>query len=136
VSIEGTVYWYELDGHFHVFSGLFQPFLNPQVVSFLRFIKGFIYRHKERCPENEYFLDYVRYSFLMKLRRNLPKNVLDKSWPTPPAALAEVGGVHMFLDCCVSYLYFLFRIYLKFNLELSQNKFVQMHELNTGKHLL
>lgn len=56
----------------------------------LRFIKGFIYRHKERCPENEYFLDYVRYSFLMKLRRNLPKNVLDKSWPTPPAALTEV----------------------------------------------
>ncbi|XP_049917844.1 unconventional myosin-Ic-like [Epinephelus moara] len=56
-----------------------------------RFIKGFIYRHKERCPENEYFLDYVRYSFLMKLRRNLPKNVLDKSWPTPPAALVEAS---------------------------------------------
>lgn len=55
-----------------------------------RFIKGFIYRHKERCPENEYFLDYVRYSFLMTLHRNLPKNVLDKSWPTPPAALKEV----------------------------------------------
>uniref|UniRef100_A0A3Q2Q2K2 Myosin Ic, paralog b n=1 Tax=Fundulus heteroclitus TaxID=8078 RepID=A0A3Q2Q2K2_FUNHE len=54
-----------------------------------RFIKGFIYRHKERCPENEYFLDYVRYSFLMNLHRNLPKNVLDKSWPTPPAALTE-----------------------------------------------
>uniref|UniRef100_A0A8C9XB66 Myosin Ic, paralog b n=2 Tax=Sander lucioperca TaxID=283035 RepID=A0A8C9XB66_SANLU len=56
-----------------------------------RFIKGFIYRHRERCPENEYFLDYVRYSFLMKLHRNLPKNVLDKSWPTPPAALAEAS---------------------------------------------
>uniref|UniRef100_A0A665VA26 Myosin Ic, paralog b n=1 Tax=Echeneis naucrates TaxID=173247 RepID=A0A665VA26_ECHNA len=56
-----------------------------------RFIKGFIYRHKERCPENEYFLDYVRYSFLMKLHRNLPKNVLDKSWPTPPAALTEAS---------------------------------------------
>uniref|UniRef100_A0A667ZN93 Unconventional myosin-Ic n=1 Tax=Myripristis murdjan TaxID=586833 RepID=A0A667ZN93_9TELE len=56
-----------------------------------RFIKGFIYRHQERCPENEYFLDYVRYSFLMKLRRNLPKNVLDKSWPTPPAALTEAS---------------------------------------------
>lgn len=56
----------------------------------LRFIKGFIYRHKERCPENEYFLDYVRYSFLMNLHRNLPKSVLDKSWPTPPAALTEV----------------------------------------------
>uniref|UniRef100_A0A3P8RYW9 Myosin Ic, paralog b n=1 Tax=Amphiprion percula TaxID=161767 RepID=A0A3P8RYW9_AMPPE len=57
----------------------------------LRFVKGFIYRHKERCPENEYFLDYVRYSFLMNLRRNLPKNVLDKSWPTPPAALKEAS---------------------------------------------
>uniref|UniRef100_A0A4W6BWE8 Myosin Ic, paralog b n=1 Tax=Lates calcarifer TaxID=8187 RepID=A0A4W6BWE8_LATCA len=56
-----------------------------------KFIKGFIYRHKERCPENEYFLDYVRYSFLMKLHRNLPKNVLDKSWPTPPAALTEAS---------------------------------------------
>uniref|UniRef100_A0A3Q2GJI7 Myosin Ic, paralog b n=1 Tax=Cyprinodon variegatus TaxID=28743 RepID=A0A3Q2GJI7_CYPVA len=56
-----------------------------------RFIKGFIYRHKERCPENEYFLDYVRYAFLMKLHRNLPKNVLDKSWPAPPAALAEAS---------------------------------------------
>ncbi|XP_029027540.2 unconventional myosin-Ic-like [Betta splendens] len=56
-----------------------------------RFIKGFIYRHKERCPENEYFLDYVRYSFLMNLHRNLPKNVLDKSWPTPPAALTEAS---------------------------------------------
>lgn len=56
----------------------------------LRFVKGFIYRHKGRCPENEYFLDYVRYSFLMNLHRNLPKNVLDKSWPTPPAALVEV----------------------------------------------
>uniref|UniRef100_A0A672Z790 Myosin Ic, paralog b n=1 Tax=Sphaeramia orbicularis TaxID=375764 RepID=A0A672Z790_9TELE len=57
----------------------------------IMFIKGFIYRHKERCPENEYFLDYVRYSFLMKLHRNLPKNVLDKSWPTPPAALVEAS---------------------------------------------
>ncbi|XP_034023677.1 unconventional myosin-Ic-like isoform X2 [Thalassophryne amazonica] len=56
-----------------------------------RFIKGFIYRHHERCPENEYFLDYVRYSFLMKLHRSLPKNVLDKSWPTPPAALTEAS---------------------------------------------
>uniref|UniRef100_A0A3B3CNS5 Myosin Ic, paralog b n=1 Tax=Oryzias melastigma TaxID=30732 RepID=A0A3B3CNS5_ORYME len=56
-----------------------------------RFIKGFINRHKERCPENEYFLDYVRYSFLTNLRKNLPKNVLDKSWPTPPAALTEAS---------------------------------------------
>uniref|UniRef100_A0AAY4EPI8 Myosin Ic, paralog b n=1 Tax=Denticeps clupeoides TaxID=299321 RepID=A0AAY4EPI8_9TELE len=56
-----------------------------------RFIKGFIYRHQPRCPENEYFLDYVRFSFLMNLIRNLPKTVLDKSWPTPPPALVEVS---------------------------------------------
>ncbi|XP_036379609.1 unconventional myosin-Ic-like isoform X2 [Megalops cyprinoides] len=56
-----------------------------------RFIKGFIYRHQPRCPENEYFLDYVRYSFLMNLSRNLPKTVLDKSWPTPPPALTEAS---------------------------------------------
>uniref|UniRef100_A0A8C7XXR9 Myosin Ic, paralog b n=1 Tax=Oryzias sinensis TaxID=183150 RepID=A0A8C7XXR9_9TELE len=63
-----------------------------------RFIKGFINRHKERCPENEYFLDYVRYSFLTNLRKNLPKNVLDKSWPTPPAALTEVGQLTVFME--------------------------------------
>ncbi|EMP37836.1 Myosin-Ic [Chelonia mydas] len=55
-----------------------------------RFIKGFIYRNYPRCSENEYFLDYIRYSFLMNLKRNLPKNVLDKSWPTPPPSLYEL----------------------------------------------
>uniref|UniRef100_A0A3Q2TXE5 Myosin Ic, paralog a n=1 Tax=Fundulus heteroclitus TaxID=8078 RepID=A0A3Q2TXE5_FUNHE len=55
-----------------------------------RFIKGFIYRHEEYCDENDYFLDHVRYSFLKALRKNLPKSVLDKSWPTPPALLVEV----------------------------------------------
>lgn len=56
-----------------------------------KFIKGFIYRNYSRCPENEYFLDYIRYSFLMNLKRNLPKNVLDKSWPTPPPSLREAS---------------------------------------------
>ncbi|XP_061461437.1 unconventional myosin-Ic isoform X2 [Rhineura floridana] len=56
-----------------------------------RFIKGFIYRNYARCPENEYFLDYIRYSFLMNLRRNLPKSVLDKSWPVPPPSLREAS---------------------------------------------
>uniref|UniRef100_A0A8D3EAF5 Unconventional myosin-Ic-like n=1 Tax=Scophthalmus maximus TaxID=52904 RepID=A0A8D3EAF5_SCOMX len=63
------------------------------ILSFLliRFIKGFIYRHEEYCPENEYFLDHVRYSFLKNLRQNLPKSVLDKSWPTPPPSLVEAS---------------------------------------------
>uniref|UniRef100_A0A671Y3G9 Myosin Ic, paralog a n=1 Tax=Sparus aurata TaxID=8175 RepID=A0A671Y3G9_SPAAU len=56
-----------------------------------RFIKGFIYRHEEYCPENEYFLDHVRYSFLKNLRQNLPKSVLDKNWPTPPPLVAEAS---------------------------------------------
>uniref|UniRef100_A0A8D0GKM0 Unconventional myosin-Ic n=2 Tax=Sphenodon punctatus TaxID=8508 RepID=A0A8D0GKM0_SPHPU len=56
-----------------------------------RFIKGFIYRNHPRCSENEYFLDYIRYSFLMNLKRNLPKNVLDKSWPIPPPSLVEAS---------------------------------------------
>uniref|UniRef100_A0A8C4ILH6 Myosin-Ic n=1 Tax=Dicentrarchus labrax TaxID=13489 RepID=A0A8C4ILH6_DICLA len=60
-------------------------------VFFFRFIKGFIYRHEEYCPENEYFLDHVRYSFLKNLRKNLPKSVLDKSWPTPPPSLVEAS---------------------------------------------
>uniref|UniRef100_A0A8C9ESP1 Unconventional myosin-Ic n=1 Tax=Pavo cristatus TaxID=9049 RepID=A0A8C9ESP1_PAVCR len=61
------------------------------IFPFLRFIKGFIYRNHPRCPENEYFLDYIRFSFLMNLKRNLPKNVLDKSWPTPPPSLSEAS---------------------------------------------
>uniref|UniRef100_A0A673Z186 Myosin Ic, paralog a n=1 Tax=Salmo trutta TaxID=8032 RepID=A0A673Z186_SALTR len=56
-----------------------------------KFIKGFIYRHYERCPENEYFLDHQRFSFLMMLFRNSPKNVLDKSWPIPPPSLTEAS---------------------------------------------
>ncbi|XP_056601927.1 unconventional myosin-Ic isoform X1 [Triplophysa dalaica] len=56
-----------------------------------KFIKGFILRNEPRCPDNEYFLDHVRYSFLMKVRRNLPKSVLDKSWPRPPPSLTEAS---------------------------------------------
>uniref|UniRef100_A0A669EJH4 Myosin Ic, paralog a n=1 Tax=Oreochromis niloticus TaxID=8128 RepID=A0A669EJH4_ORENI len=56
-----------------------------------RFIKGFIYRHEEYGPENDYFMDHVRYSFLKNLRKNLPKSVLDKSWPTPPPSLVEAS---------------------------------------------
>ncbi|KAK5618851.1 Unconventional myosin-Ic [Crenichthys baileyi] len=56
-----------------------------------RFIKGFIYRHEEYCAENDYFVDHVRYSFLKNLRKNLPKNVLDLNWPTPPTLLVEAS---------------------------------------------
>uniref|UniRef100_UPI0037E9110A unconventional myosin-Ic-like isoform X2 n=1 Tax=Semicossyphus pulcher TaxID=241346 RepID=UPI0037E9110A len=56
-----------------------------------RFIKGFIYRHEEYGPENDYFLDHVRCSFLKNLSKNLPKNVLDKNWPTSSPLLVEAS---------------------------------------------
>uniref|UniRef100_A0A8C5ADQ1 Unconventional myosin-Ic-like n=1 Tax=Gadus morhua TaxID=8049 RepID=A0A8C5ADQ1_GADMO len=56
-----------------------------------RLIKGFIHRHEEYGPDNDYFLDHVRCSFLKTLRRNLPRSVLDKSWPTPPPALTQAS---------------------------------------------
>ncbi|KAM9319265.1 unconventional myosin-Ic [Gastrophryne carolinensis] len=61
------------------------------VVVIRRFVKGFIYRNHPRCPENEYFLDYIRYTFLMNLIRHMPNNVLDKSWPVPPPSLREAS---------------------------------------------
>lgn len=67
-------------------------FLTPPLPSTPRLIRGFILRHAPRCPENAFFLDHVRTSFLLNLRRQLPRNVLDTSWPTPPPALREVCG--------------------------------------------
>ncbi|XP_067328163.1 unconventional myosin-Ic isoform X1 [Anolis sagrei] len=64
-----------------------------------RFIQGFIFRNQPRGPENEYFLDYIRYSFLMTLKRRLPKNVLDKSWPVPPPSLKEAS--QLLRDLCM-----------------------------------
>jgi hypothetical protein len=65
---------------------------SPLWHAFHRLIHGFILRHAPRCPENAFFLDHVRTSFLLNLRRQLPQNVLDTSWPTPPPALREVCG--------------------------------------------
>uniref|UniRef100_A0A452TYZ2 Myosin IC n=1 Tax=Ursus maritimus TaxID=29073 RepID=A0A452TYZ2_URSMA len=64
-----------------------------------RLIRGFILRHAPRCPENAFFLDHVRTSFLLNLRRHLPRNVLDTSWPTPPPALREAS--ELLRELCV-----------------------------------
>ncbi|CAL8281436.1 unnamed protein product [Arctogadus glacialis] len=56
-----------------------------------RLIKGFVHRHEEYGPDNDYFLDHVCCSFLKTLRRNLARSVLDKSWPTPPASLTQAS---------------------------------------------
>ena len=65
---------------------------HPCRASAPRLIRGFILRHEPRCPQNAFFLDHVRTSFLLNLRRQLPRNILDPSWPTPPPALREVCG--------------------------------------------
>ncbi|XP_015277390.1 PREDICTED: unconventional myosin-Ic [Gekko japonicus] len=85
-----------------------------------RFIKGFIYRNYPRCPENEYFLDYIRYSFLMTLKRNLPKNVLDKSWPTPPPSLQEAS--QLLRELCMQNMVWIYckRISPEWKLQLEQ----------------
>ncbi|KAK7925592.1 hypothetical protein WMY93_007902 [Mugilogobius chulae] len=89
-----------------------------------RFIKGFIYRHNDYCSENEYFIDHVRRSFLMKLSKNLPKNVLDKNWPTPPPSLIEmtqkVAASEMFMDQKDSYPMSVPRLFLDSRLDREQ----------------
>eukprot|EP00054_Salpingoeca_dolichothecata_P020144 m.126631 g.126631 ORF g.126631 m.126631 type:complete len:1134 (+) comp23507_c0_seq9:802-4203(+) len=51
-----------------------------------KFIRGYKNRYKPRCPENAAFLDYVRATWLITLRDNLPVSILDRTWvkKTPP----------------------------------------------------
>ena len=62
-------------------------------VCFYRFIKGFITRNQPPCPENMQFLEFVRTNWLNRLAKNLPKNVLDKEWPSAPPACREASDV-------------------------------------------
>ncbi|XP_067910834.1 unconventional myosin-Ih isoform X3 [Heterodontus francisci] len=57
-----------------------------------KFIKGFMLRNQPACPENKDFLAFARSNYLMKLRNNLPQNVLDKkTWLKPPAFLEKTS---------------------------------------------
>jgi len=55
------------------------------------FIKGFINRHEPMGDENKFFISQMRVNYLNRVKKNLPKDVLDKSWPTPPKLMKEVG---------------------------------------------
>lgn len=59
----------------------------------LRFIKGFITRNQPPCPENMQFLEFVRTNWLNRLAKALPKNVLDKNWPSSPPACRDASDV-------------------------------------------
>jgi hypothetical protein len=54
------------------------------------FIKGFIHRLEPECDENKHFIQYTKYNYLMKLKNALPKNVLNKTWPSAPQLLQKV----------------------------------------------
>ena len=55
-----------------------------------RFIKGFILRKQPLCEENRIFICQTRYNFLIRVKAELPKTVLDKSWLEAPELLEEV----------------------------------------------
>jgi len=67
---------------------LFQTLNYVSVVD--RYVKGFITRDGPPTDENQRFIRYMKYNYLMMLKKKLPKSVLDKSWPPSPAALSEV----------------------------------------------
>ncbi|KAM5311223.1 unconventional myosin-Ih [Glossophaga mutica] len=56
-----------------------------------RFIKGFIHRDRPLCPDNEEFIVFMRKNYILNLRYHVPKNVLDKSWLTPPGILENAS---------------------------------------------
>lgn len=61
--------------------------------SCLRFIKGFMTRNQPVCKDNSEYLAFVRHNYLMRLKDNLPKSVLDRhTWLTPPPIMKEVVG--------------------------------------------
>ena len=74
-----SISWYSLNfiiTEFHLF--------------FHSFIKGFIHRLEPECNDNKHFIQYTKYNYLIKLREQLPRNVLDKKWPSAPQLLKKV----------------------------------------------
>ncbi|XP_041348881.1 unconventional myosin-Ic-like [Gigantopelta aegis] len=56
-----------------------------------KFIKGFMCRKKPECEENRQFIKYTKMNYLERLRKSLPRNVLDKKWLPPPELLQETS---------------------------------------------
>ncbi|XP_013416504.1 unconventional myosin-Ic [Lingula anatina] len=46
-----------------------------------KFVKGFINRHNELCPENKAFIHHMRINYIRRLRDRLPTSFLDDAWP-------------------------------------------------------
>lgn len=57
------------------------------------FVKGFLTRNQPENEANKKFLCFVRYQYLIRLTKQLPKSVMDKSWPSAPESCTEVGCI-------------------------------------------
>ncbi|XP_022241921.1 unconventional myosin-Ic-like [Limulus polyphemus] len=57
------------------------------------FIKGFIRRNEAENETNKYFIRCAKSEYLRRLAHNLPKSVLDKSWPHPPRCCHQASNL-------------------------------------------
>jgi len=55
-----------------------------------RHIKGFITRDGPATDENQRFIRYMKYNYLLTLKKKLPTSLVDKSWPPSPSSLQQV----------------------------------------------
>ena len=60
------------------------------VVVMRGFVKGFLARNQPINDANKKFISFVRYQYLIRLTKQLPKSVMDKSWPNAPESCIEV----------------------------------------------
>ncbi|CAH1801319.1 unnamed protein product [Owenia fusiformis] len=56
-----------------------------------QFIKGFMFRKRPPCPENQLFVKYMRMHWLNKLREELPSSIMQTNWPQVPPVLEETS---------------------------------------------
>lgn len=61
------------------------------VLKIRAFIKGFITRNDAPNGLNEKFIANVKRAWLLRLSKNLPKTILDNSWPSCPASCGEAS---------------------------------------------
>lgn len=58
-----------------------------------QFVNGFMKRNEPLNSANEKFLGFVRFHYLMRLTKQLPKSVMDKSWPDAPGSCQEANNL-------------------------------------------
>ncbi|KAM4635454.1 unconventional myosin-Ih isoform 1-T1 [Polymixia lowei] len=74
-----------------------------------KFIKGFMTRNQPVCLDNSEYLAFVRQNYLMQLKENLPKTVLDKhNWLTPPPIMQKASQLLLKL-----YIRYMVRMYVR-----------------------